>query len=178
MKFKTILLFLISVVFLSFIFLKKSIKIEKTNKEVEKNGLYIFNVLEKEDFLDARIKGSSHCSLEKINEILSEIDKSNILVFYCANYFCSSSDDSAINAYKKGFKNIYVYKGGTAEWYQLSLNDKNYEIEGPAKGDYLNFVIQKKSNFFEDEKNDKYYKFISSEKLQELIKSNKLYTCR
>lgn len=153
------------------IFFKKNFE----KKDEKKNGLYIFNVLEKEDFLDARIKGSSHMSFENIDNILSKIDKSNKLVFYCANYFCTSSDDAALKAFKNGFKNVYVYAAGMAEWYQLALNDKNYEYEGKAEAEYLNFVIPKRKQNEENEKNFKYFKIISSEELQDLIKSNTLY---
>ena len=44
-------------------------------------------------------------------------------------------------AYKKGFENVYLYKGGMAEWYQASKNDPSYLYNGQARLEYLQIVI-------------------------------------
>jgi hypothetical protein len=40
---------------------------------------------------------------------------------------------------------VRAYEGGMAEWYQLHQKDASYELEGPAKMEYL-AVASKKPN--------------------------------
>ena len=165
-------LFLISFVL---IFLKK----EKINELLDiifkKNGLYLISILDKEEYIDARIKGSVFCDIDNVDEFLKNIDKSNILVFYCANYLCTSSEEIAIYAFEKGFKKIYVYKDGISDWIQKSKKNKEYKYDGLAEFKYLEIISSKKEKYLIKNENNKYFKIISAEDLQNLIKSNKLF---
>lgn len=122
---------------------------EKVTENIEKMRItespkwYLVNVLEKEDYDDAHIKGSINVPLLELDSFLKKIDadKAVPLIFYCTNYYCTSSDVAAQKAAKKGFEKVYVYRGGIAEWYQANKVDQKYEIEGPCEMSYLQFVI-------------------------------------
>lgn len=117
--------------------------IEKKTINDEKPEYYLINVLEKEDFEDAHIRGSIHVSMADMDGFLKKIEhhKDVPLIFYCSNYYCTSSDLAAQKAIKKGFQAVSVYKGGIAEWFQKNKSDSSHEIEGPCQMPYLQFVI-------------------------------------
>ena len=152
------------------------------NKNNEKK-IYLINVLDQEEFNDAHIKGSINIPFEKIEDFLSKIKNKEIkLIFYCANYLCTSSDESAIIAYKKGFKNIFVYKGGMAEWYQLDKKHGNFDYIGKAKAEYLQMKTLKKSNasapldlnIVSNDQSKKPFNEINSFDLQKILKQGNL----
>ena len=94
--------------------------------------LMIINVLSEEYYNDCHIKGSIHIPFEEVEDKLSTLNKNNHYVIYCADYPCMSSYHIADVMIKKGFKNVWEYAGGMAEWYQ-----KGYPIEGLAQEEYL-----------------------------------------
>jgi rhodanese-related sulfurtransferase len=156
---------------------------EKIEKRVEDPDFYLINVLDEKDFNDAHIVGSIHVPFSKINLFLNEIENKNIpIIFYCSNYFCTASDAAAIMAIKKKFNTVFVYKGGMAEWYQASLEDKSFEYNGPAKADYLKIVIVPPSDELDaevdpiaEDKNDaQNIKIISINNLQNFLKNSKI----
>lgn len=132
------ILFLIIKIFLN----NKNSKI--ANKQINQSSFYLINVLDKEEFDDAHINKSINVPFEDIDKFLKSIeDKDSIIVFYCSNYICMSSHIAARNAIKKGFKNIFVYSGGIAEWFQKGKIDSRFKINGSLKMPYLNIIIPK-----------------------------------
>ncbi len=133
MNYKKISFFLATIALLvvSFYFLKRDTK--KT--------ILLVNVLSKELYDDMHILGSEHVSYEDIDSILEttwkKYDKNTIFVFYCSNYACSASGESAQTLVKAGFPNAYAYEGGMAEWFNLHSVDKSYKIVGVGKQSYL-----------------------------------------
>lgn len=108
--------------------------------------LRIVNVLDEKLFADAHIKGApgveSVCvpfiSDTLLREQSKTWDKTIPVVTYCSNYWCTASDSAAKLLHELGFKEVYVYKGGIAEWYQLSKRFANdFAIDGPAQESYL-----------------------------------------
>ncbi len=104
---------------------------EKKNKQQE-SGLVVINVLDKELYNDCHIQGSINVELDELEQYVRNIHKETEIVIYCSNYFCSTSEFAAKKLKALGFDNIWIYKGGTAEWYQ-----KRLPTSGPAKGVYL-----------------------------------------
>ncbi len=87
------------------------------------------NVLDKKYFDDCRIAGSVNVvwdDLEKYAQDNWDKDTTQI-ISYCANYKCLASGESAVMLKNLGFKNVWAYEGGTAEWKHLG-----YLIEGPC----------------------------------------------
>lgn len=89
----------------------------------------VINVLDKKYFDDCRIAGSVNVSMDDIEQYAQDhFDKETTqVVTYCANYKCLASGESAVMLKDLGFKNVWAYEGGTAEWKQLG-----YPIEGPC----------------------------------------------
>lgn len=173
-KFLIIGLFLITT---AIIYKKAGSCCQKSNTHVvEKKSFYLINVLDREEFLDAHIEQSIHVPFEEVPTFLNAIeDKSTPLIFYCANYFCTSSDEAALIAMKKGFSNVFVYQGGIAEWYQASKSDSSFLYNGPAQAEYLEIIILPKPEHeesIEEYSSDKTHKIkkISIKDLQKILK--------
>lgn len=131
--------------------------------------LRLVNVLDKVEYDDAHIKGSStvesiQVSLEDLESKAALWDKNIPVVTYCSNYFCRASGDAARRLIELGFTDVYAYEAGIAEWYRLGLENQVYEIEGPAAKGYLKLEVKK------PEKDHHDIQVISSEDLQKLIK--------
>jgi rhodanese-related sulfurtransferase len=177
--YKKLLFIICCIVGTVIIYKKKHICCNMKNKPIEKKFLLI-NVLAQEEFLDAHIEQSTHVPVEEVSSFLDAIQDKNIpLIFYCANYLCTSSDDAALIAIKKGFKNVSVYQGGTAEWYQTSKTDPSFICNGPAKATYLEMVIfpKKEDDFLEEEnisEKTKNIKKIEIKDLQKILKESTL----
>ena len=110
-------------------------------KEVVKEGLVLVNVLAKEYFDDCRIAGSINLSMDELKDYATKNWDKNLthIVVYCGNYMCTASGDSAKMLIKEdlGFKNVWAYEGGSAEW-----KHKGYPVEGPCQQGYLNTYEQ------------------------------------
>ncbi len=125
----------------------------KSNQEPESKqetqqvhkGLVVINVLDKQLFDDCHIKGSINIPVEEIAQCEQCVDKDADVVLYCSNYLCSSSGYAARKLQAAGFKNVAVYAGGTAEWFQKGL-----PVEGPHKSSYLTNVIEPVGNTQEE----------------------------
>ena len=107
----------------------------------EKKTLFLINVITKDLYDDMHIEGSEQVSYEDIDTLLEtnwkKYDKNTVFVFYCSNYACSASGESAQTLTKAGFLNAYAYEGGMAEWFNLHSVDKSYKIRGVGKQSYL-----------------------------------------
>lgn len=117
---------------------------DQGKKEVpqEASKVILINVLDETTFKDCHITGSINVPLEKMTEYLNSLDnKNDTLVFYCSNLYCQASHDAAKEALEKGYKRVYVYSGGMADWFQASKEDKSFSFEGEAKESYLEFII-------------------------------------
>lgn len=99
----------------------------------KKTGLVVINVLEKSWYDDCHIKGSISVPLEELDIFVKDLDPEKAeIVLYCSNYFCSSSGYACKRLKGMGFKQVWAYEGGTAEWYQMGL-----PVEGPSARPYL-----------------------------------------
>ncbi len=114
--------------------------IEET-KNTKAPELYVVNVLSKELYDDAHIKGSIHVDLDSLETAAQTWDKKTPVILYCSNYMCTASSHAARELKKMGFEKVYAFEGGTAEWFQLSKNDPSYIIEGPAAESYLSHEV-------------------------------------
>lgn len=111
---------------------------EKKTETQEK--LVLVNVLDKPLYDDCHIKVTGN-NVESVNVSMDDIEeyakkhwdkeKTHIVV-YCANYMCTASAESAKMLMNSGFKNVWAYEGGTAEWM-----NKGFSVSGPCKKGYL-----------------------------------------
>ena len=148
-----------------------------SKKNILEEGFFVISVLDRKLYDDAHIEGSINVELDEIRSFLSKIDKASQLVFYCTNTMCASSDEAAKIAIGLGYSNIYVYRGGIADWYQKSKKENKFLINGSAEMSYLKMFFAKDDNDEEEKlsKNKIKYKIINAECLQKMIEDNKLY---
>lgn len=103
-----------------------------------KPSLVVVNVLDKEYHDNCHIAGSINVPFAEVENFAPKHwDKETELVFYCANYKCTASGEAAKMLKNMGYKHVWAYEGGVAEWKKLG-----YPVEGPCKADeqhaYLN----------------------------------------
>lgn len=96
------------------------------------NKLMVVNVLSGDQYKDCRIKGSISVPFEQLETFSQQLDPDTELVFYCSNYMCSGSGAAARMFQEKGFKRVWAYEAGMADWYQQGL-----PVEGACKAAYL-----------------------------------------
>lgn len=103
----------------------------------KKSGLVVINVLDKALYDDCHIKGSVHVPFESIEKYAQQFDPEQVeIVVYCSNYFCTSSGYACKLLKDKGFKHVWAYEGGIAEWYQMG-----FPVEGACQQAYLSKKI-------------------------------------
>lgn len=107
------------------------------SKKANHPTLVVVNVLEKKAYDDCHIAGSIHIDFSDLGAFERIAKRGDQIVVYCSNYLCSSSDYVAKNLEKMGYKNVLVYAGGMAEWYQHGL-----PVEGPARASYLKRKVE------------------------------------
>lgn len=106
---------------------------EEQEEAPKQKGLIVINVLSKKMYKDCHIAGSISVPFETVEKYAQEnIDHDAEIVLYCSNYMCSASGFARKKLMDLGFKNVWVYEGGTAEWIQFG-----YPVEGPCKLSYL-----------------------------------------
>lgn len=106
------------------------------NTSADKNKLLVLNILEPELYQDCHIAGSINVPLEELETYVRDLDLNRELVVYCSNYLCTASAYAAELLQKLGFKQVYAYEAGMAEWRQRGL-----PTAGPAQQRYLNLVV-------------------------------------
>ena len=105
-------------------------------KRLEK-GTVVINVLSKELYDDCHIKGSISVPFDDTEEyVLNNIDKNADIILYCSNYLCTASGYMTKKLIEHGFKHVWAYEGGTAEWYQQRM-----PVNGLCVSSYLKNVL-------------------------------------
>lgn len=123
---------------------------------------YIINVLDSESYQDCRIEGSINVPFDKVENFAKNLDRNTQIVIYCANYMCSASASAVQKLQEMGFKQVWAYEGGTAEWYQMGLKaEGNYPVQGACKASYLSAPNEK------PEESETKFPVISAQELQE-----------
>ncbi len=138
-------------------------KKEVDNKE-NTAKLKIVNVLDNALYDDVHIKGSINIPFGKVQEtaLAEKWDLDAPIVLYCSNYECTASGIEAKKLQDMGFKNVYAYEGGMAEWYNLAKAQPDaYQFEGLATQEYLKLPNEKPKEL---EKHD--YKIIAAQELK------------
>jgi rhodanese-related sulfurtransferase len=108
------------------------IKAEELKKIVNKPGLEIINVLDKEYYEDCAIPGSINVPLAQLKIKTKEWPKHKELVVYCAHVDCPLSKKAVKKLAEMGYTNVRAYEGGMKEW-----KAKGWDCEGPCALTYL-----------------------------------------
>ncbi len=92
----------------------------------------VINVLPASIHEDCHIAGSINVPLKELVDTVQSWDRNKKLVVYCALSDCDASEKAYILLSCMEFANVFDYKGGIKEWYQLG-----YPTDGPAKLEFL-----------------------------------------
>ena len=106
----------------------------------------VINVLDKSMYEDCHIPGSVHVDFDKVDTYVQNISKDTEIILYCSNYACGTSEYVGKHLQSLGYKNVFAYEGGIAEWYQAGL-----PVVGPCKAQYLSRVMKKAQEIDEGE---------------------------
>ncbi len=89
----------------------------------ENKDLVIIDVLSPKSYAENHIKGAVNIPYNKISEekVLEQLDKNKTYVLYCANKRCKASTGAAKILLKHGFRKVYDYENGLAEWMESEL---------------------------------------------------------
>jgi rhodanese-related sulfurtransferase len=91
------------------------------NEKMKKGERFqLVNVLDPKYYSLGTIKGSKKIPLAELDKRLTELDKSQEVVTYCADVSCSASRKAAELLAGKGFK-VSAYEGGVKEWTASNL---------------------------------------------------------
>lgn len=95
--------------------------------------LLVINALRNQYYKDCHILGSINVPLTDLENYLRDVDKEMHIVVYCGSYHCPISHKAWHIVNDLGFKNVWAYEGGMAEWVQ-----KGYLAQGACQEEYLN----------------------------------------
>lgn len=126
----------------------------------DKNKLLVLNILEPELYQDCHIAGSINVPLDELETYVRDLDLNRELVVYCSNYLCTASAYAAELLQKLGFKQVYAYEAGMAEWHQRGL-----PTTGPATQRYLNLSVSQPEEQKESDNHTHKIKIITTEAL-------------
>jgi rhodanese-related sulfurtransferase len=99
--------------------------------------IYVINVLDSEYYNDCHIPQSINVSLDQVESFAQSMPYDAEIIIYCSNFLCTASHYVAKLLMAMGFRNVQVYEGGIAEWYQ-----KGFPVVGDCKMTYLQEVVE------------------------------------
>ena len=77
----------------------------------------LVDVLSEDQYDKSHIKGAINIPLEKIGrKAENKLNKEEEIVVYCSDKNCSASPNAAKKLESLGFKNVYDYEEGKADW--------------------------------------------------------------
>ena len=99
----------------------RTLKADRLKKMLdEQKDLTLINVLSEEDFRRVHIPGSENIPVDR-NDFVQRVErlaggKDATVIVYCADADCSASPKAAKKLEEAGFKNVFDFEGGVAEW--------------------------------------------------------------
>lgn len=64
----------------------------------------------------SHIPGAIPIPAEEVDKLADNYDRGIDVITYCGSYHCPASTAAAKEFLKKGFRNVWDYKGGIQEW--------------------------------------------------------------
>lgn len=98
----------------------------------KKQSLYVINVLDKSNYDECHIKGSTSVPYAEIKSWAQSIPKDTEIVVYCANYACTASGFGAQQLIDMGFDSVWAYESGMHDWHA-----KGFPEVCPVESSYL-----------------------------------------
>jgi len=90
--------------------------------KIPDSNVKIVDVLPEDRFQQEHIKGAISLPVGKIDKYAGQrLNQDDHIIVYCANRQCQASPKAAQMLAAKGFKNIYDYEDGLADWKAAGL---------------------------------------------------------
>jgi rhodanese-related sulfurtransferase len=96
--------------------LQRLIKEEGIDNTRAAAGVAVVNVLDYKQFRSARIPGSVNIPREREDEFVHRFHKDKLIVVYGASATDDTSSSAARALALRGFRHVYDYRPGLAEW--------------------------------------------------------------
>lgn len=80
------------------------------------SGVVVIDARGTDSYAKGHVPNSKDIGVEKMTPEMLPQDKAAPVVFYCGSTQCPVSDMAASKAVKWGYTNVWVYKGGIADW--------------------------------------------------------------
>ena len=96
--------------------LKRMLSTGVVDNNHSRSGLAVVNVLGRDAFQHKHIPHSINIPIEEIERFEQNFSKDKEIVVYCASGECDASPRAARALSKRGFRNVYDYEGGVADW--------------------------------------------------------------
>lgn len=96
--------------------------------QLYKQGVIFIDSRSKEEYAQGHIKGAINIPFyesEKYEDVLSKLDKNDLIVTYCSGEDCDTSILHGDELFQKGYKRVYIFHGGWNDWL-----DAGYPVEG------------------------------------------------
>ena len=79
-------------------------------------GVYLFDANPREMYDRGHVPGATWVVWDDLSTAKLPADKAALLIFYCANEWCTASHESARRAEKLGYKNVALMPRGILGW--------------------------------------------------------------
>ncbi len=103
----------------------QAISREELRRELDQNGnLVVIEVLSHEQYAKGHVPGALNVPLgEQFDETIQQAvpDRDKEVVVYCANKQCSASPRAAQRMEELGYRHVYDYEDGKADWQDAGL---------------------------------------------------------
>ncbi|MFF5019711.1 rhodanese-like domain-containing protein [Streptomyces sp. NPDC001165] len=101
---------------------------QKVRRLVEEEQAQLVEVLPREEYEQAHLPGAVHLWLRDLDrEARNRLDPNRPVVVYCWDWLCDMSPRAAAQLEQLGFRQVYDYVPGKADWLAAGL-----PTEGPA----------------------------------------------
>jgi rhodanese-related sulfurtransferase len=91
---------------------------------VEAGKVILLDARTADEFNQGHIPGAVNLPITRFNAtygfLTSIFAENKMIICYCEGHDCTDSSLLAFELHKKGYKDIFVYKGGMAEWEQFT----------------------------------------------------------
>lgn len=84
--------------------------------KMDKENVVVIHALNREHYEKGHVPGAKNVDFESMTPEQLPPDKKQTLVFYCGSAHCPVGHNAADKAASWGYKDVWVYKGGIADW--------------------------------------------------------------
>lgn len=93
------------------------ISIDQLKERIKEGKPYVLaDTRDLRSYNEGHIPGAISIPADEVGQLAGNYDKDMDIITYCSSYSCDASAIAAKEFMKRGFKNVWDYKGGLHEW--------------------------------------------------------------